>query len=85
MNFNPIQGISKDLEQVYRTLSKRHLYVLDACPAEMNGEHGYLGVSSGLYTRVWFDTTEDSKTLFSSFDKRTAREKFHQLRKLYGR
>lgn len=73
------------LEKLYKTLSKRHGEVHDACPAEMGGRSGFLGVSSGIYTRVWFDTDDDSKTLFSSTNKEQAIEKFKEFRRQYGK
>lgn len=81
MTIDPFAG----LEQLYKTLSKRHGKVHAACPVEMNGRSGFLGVSSGLYTRVWFDTDDDSKTLFSSMQKNQALERYEELRKQYGK
>jgi hypothetical protein len=79
MNIDPFAG----LEQLYKTLSKRHVNVQAAYPAEMNGVKGFLGISKGLYTRVWFDTEEDSKTLFSSMSNPKAWAKFRELRAKY--
>ncbi|MDP9190669.1 MAG: hypothetical protein M3P06_03090 [Acidobacteriota bacterium] len=72
------------LEQLYKTLSRRHTFVLEAVPATMNDERGYLGVSRGVYFRVWFDTERDSKTLFSSMRRAPALERFAALKKQYG-
>ncbi|HEX8707593.1 MAG TPA: hypothetical protein VF723_04975 [Pyrinomonadaceae bacterium] len=79
MSIDPFKG----LEQLYKTISKRHLKVQAAYPAEMNGIKGFLGISRGVYARVWFDTEEDSKTLFSSLSNQKAQERFQELRAKY--
>ena len=79
LNIDPFKG----LEQLYKTLSKRHLYVQAAYPAEINGAKGYLGISRAVYSRVWFDTESDSKTLYSSFSNQKAQKKFQELRAKY--
>lgn len=79
MNIDPFKG----LEQLYKTISKRHLNVQAAYPAEMNGVRGFLGISRGVYTRIWFDTENDSKTLYSSLSNKKAKVKFQELRAKY--
>jgi hypothetical protein len=75
---------AEELDRLYRTISRRHLKIYDTCPAVMNGRNGFLGISRGVYTRVWFDTENDSTTLFSSFRPEPARQKFDELRQQYG-
>ena len=79
MSVNVFDGIDK----VLKTFLKMHVNVIDACPAEINGEKGLLGVSQALCFRVWFDTETDSKTFFTSFRKLEAIEKFESLRNEY--
>lgn len=74
----------KGFEEVYKSMKGRHAFVYDACPAVMNGEKGYLGVSTLAYSRVWFDTKDDSKTLYSSFSRRKAIQRYGRLKKKYG-
>jgi hypothetical protein len=80
-HIDPFDG----LEKLYKTISRRHGIVHVATPAEMNGKPGFLGVSSALYTRVWFDTEDDSKTLFTSFNKNVALQRYRELKKQYGK
>jgi hypothetical protein len=75
----------KGLEQLYRTLSRRHGKIHASTPAEINGRPGFLGVSTGIYTRLWFDTDEDSKTLFTSFKKEPALRRYEEFKKKYGK
>jgi hypothetical protein len=72
----------KDLWSHVRT---RHLKIIDSCPATMNDKSGFLGVSSGVWFRVWFDTENGSTTtLFSSLDKADALAKFENYKNSYG-
>lgn len=73
------------ISDLLKKFSGKHLNVHDACAAEMNGQKGVLGVSSGIYTRVWFDTEEGSKTLFTSKDKYKALAKFADFKRRYGK
>merc|ERR1712070_106403 len=45
----------------------------------MNGEQGFLGFSSALYSRVWFDTQNRSQTLFNG-SKRDAQCRFEEIK-----
>lgn len=81
MNINIFEGLDK----LFKSLSKNHLIVHEVCTAEMNNKKGFLGISTGLYTRVWFDTEEDSVTLFTSFSKDEALDKFEELKEKYGK
>ena len=81
MKLDPFDG----LDRLFKTLSKRHLNVQAACPAEINGTPGFLGVSRGVYSRVWFDTNADSKTLFSSMKNERAMMKYKELCNKYGK
>lgn len=72
-------------ESTRKLLTGRHAFVYDACPAEMNGEKGFLGLSRGVYWKVWFDTDGRSKTLFTSFKRGAAEAKFKELRRSYGK
>lgn len=72
-------------EHLSRTLAKRHLRVYDSCPAVIDDRPGVLGISSGVYYRVWFDTPEESRTLFSSNRKGPALRKFAELKREHGR
>jgi hypothetical protein len=72
-------------EAARRLLTGRHPCVYNACPAELNGEKGFLGLSRGVYWKVWFDTDSRSKTLFTSFMRVPAEAKFKELRRSYGK
>lgn len=72
-------------EHLSRTLAKRHLNVYDSCPVVIDERRGVLGISGGVYYRVWFDTPEESRTLFSSNRKGAALQRFEELKREFGR
>jgi len=77
--------LAKGLKEVYATLSRRHGQVVDSCPAEMNGIKGILGYSKAIYFRVWFDTADDSTTMFTTFKRHLAKGKYTELKAKYGK
>jgi len=51
----------------------------------MNGIKGILGYSKAIYFRVWFDTADDSTTMFTTFKRHLAKGKYTELKAKYGK
>ena len=71
----------KDLWGHVRT---RHLKIIDSCPAVMNNQNGFLGISKGVWYRVWFDSESGDTTLCSTTDKEEALKKYEDFKNKYG-
>ncbi len=82
MIINPTPEFWNDLLKHIRT---RHLKIIDCCPAIMNNQNGYLGLSRGLWYRVWFDTESGTTNTFcSTSSKEEALEKYEEYKAKYG-
>lgn len=73
-----------DVHGYAEAANKNHVNVIDCCPAEMNGEKGWLGVSRAVWCRVWFDVGRASTTLFTSMRRADAVARFNELKAKYG-
>lgn len=74
----------KTLKDIWIHVKKRHLKILECVPARMNDEAGFLGISKGLWCRVWFDTKNETHTLYTSTKKSKAIAQFEKLKNEYG-
>lgn len=65
--------------ELIRRILPRHGIVYEAVPVVMSDKHGFLGISAAAYYRVWFDTENNSQTLFSG-SKDSAWQRFNELK-----
>jgi hypothetical protein len=73
-----------DIRKIKEAVDANHLNVIETCPATINGDKGWLGVSRGIWCRVWFDTGEKSTTLYTSMKRDRAVARFRELKEKYG-
>jgi hypothetical protein len=53
-----------DIKDLFNKLGKIHGSIHDSCLAKLGEKTGFLGYSSAVWTKVWFDTPECSTTLY---------------------
>jgi|GEM_PF-1529811 len=70
-------------KEIFSLIKKRHLKIIDCAPVTMSEKKGFVGISRGLWYRVWFDTEHNSQTLLTTSNKKRALEKFEELKKKY--
>ena len=81
MSGSNLEGLFKEIK---RTVKRRHAHVHESCKAKMGDEYGYLGYSSFTWSKVWFDTKDEGRTLHNNLSKAKAKKLYHELKRKYG-
>jgi hypothetical protein len=78
-----IDDLARLLEQLRKHATKLHGVIHDSCLARMGETQGILGYSSAVWTKVWFDTTKSSMTLYEG-SLENCKAKYEEFRTQMG-
>ena len=80
MRYDDLAGAFRDL---FNKLGKTHGIIHDSCLAKLGDKTGILGYSSGVWSKVWFDTPESSTTFYEGTEAH-CKAKYEEFKRQMG-